>query len=284
MEQGNALPEFRCKIAHVDGGMNAKVRNERIKWLADTEEGEHASCRILSNARCLAEGVDVPNLDAVLFLQPKKSQIDITQAVGRVMRKFEGKEFGYIILPIVIPAGLTAEEALDDNETYAAVWDVLKALRSHDERLDARINAIPFDKGKAEPVVKVIAKIAGRHIERISQIIKEDDTAKKEFAKFLRGLRDSLNDSISEEQALEMLAQHIITLPVFEALFGGADFAGSNPVSIAMENMLSILRKFTLETEDEKKELSELYASVRMRAEGIRTDAGRQAVVKDGRR
>lgn len=110
---------------------------------------------VLSNARCLAEGVDVPNLDAVLFLQPKRSQIDIVQAVGRVMRKFEGKEFGYIILPIVIPAGLSAEEALDDDETYAAVWDILKALRSHDERLDARINAINFDKETDNPVVNV---------------------------------------------------------------------------------------------------------------------------------
>lgn len=336
-DQGNNLPEFRCKIEHIDGGMDAKTRSNRIKWLADTEEGENASCRILSNARCLTEGVDVPNLDAVLFLQPKKSQIDITQAVGRVMRKFEGKEFGYIILPIVIPAGMTAEEALDDNETYAVVWDVLKALRSHDERLDARINAIPFDKGNLEPVVKVIdgsvsindedkepeteefyyqyrlnlpqaklqeavnalivkkcgtkvywdiwakdiAKIAKRHIERISEIVTEDNMTNKEFIKFLRGLRGSLNDSITQEQAIEMLAQHIITLPVFEALFGGADFAGSNPVSIAMENMLSILRKHTLETEEERKELHELYASVRMRAEGIRTDAGRQAVVKE---
>lgn len=336
-EHGNDLPEFRCKIEHVDGGMDAKTRSDKIKWLANTENGDNASCHILSNARCLAEGVDVPNLDAVLFLQPKKSQIDITQAVGRVMRKFEGKEFGYIILPIVIPAGLTAEEALDDNETYATVWDVLKALRSHDERLDARINAIPFDKGNVEPVVKVvdgsvsakdeseqpkeegtyyqytlnlsqaklqeavnalivkkcgtkvywdiwakdIARIAKRHIERISEIVVTDESAGKEFKKFLRGLRDSLNDSITEEQAVEMLAQHIITLPVFEALFGGADFAGSNPVSVAMEKMLSILRKYTLETDEEKKELDELYRSVRMRAEGIRTDAGRQAVVKE---
>ena len=336
-ERGVDLPDFRCKILHVDGGMDAKTRTDRIKWLADTEEGEDASCHILSNARCLAEGVDVPNLDAVLFLQPKRSQIDITQAVGRVMRKFEGKQFGYIILPIVIPAGLTAAEALDDNETYAAVWDILKALRSHDERLDARINAINFDKGKGEPVVKVvdgteisgeesetsneepdkhyqyrmsmtqelqeavnalivkkcgtkvywdvwakdIARIAKRHIERITEIVQNDEAAKKEFGRFLRGLRDSLNDSITDEQAVEMLAQHIITLPVFEALFGGNGFAESNPVSIAMETMLSTLRKHTLETEDEKSELEELYTSVRIRAEGIQTDAGRQSVIKE---
>lgn len=342
-EKGKELPEFRCKIEHVDGTMDSNTRRERLRWLEQTETGKDAACRILTNARCLAEGVDVPSLDAVIFLQPKKSQIDIIQAVGRVMRKFEGKQFGYIILPIVIPAGMTAEQALDDNETFAVVWEVLKALRSHDERLDARINALPYDKNKATPVVSVvdtgdtgtqpeqpdvpfkkdegtqldilegvsgvsqqlqeainalivkkcgtkvywdvwakdIAEIAKRHIQRIEEIVRSDEAAKAEFQKFLRGLKDSLNESITENQAVEMLAQHIITLPVFEALFAGAGFAESNPVSIAMEEMLSVLRRHTLETESEKRELRDLYASVRMRAEGIRTDAGRQSVIKD---
>ena len=340
-EQGKEFPNFHCKIEHVDGSMDSNLRRERVQWLENVETGEGASCRILSNARCLAEGVDVPNLDAVIFLQPKKSKVDITQAIGRVMRKFEGKQYGYIILPIVIPAGMTAEQALDDNETYAVIWDVLKALRSHDERLDARINAIPYDKSKAKPIIHVadgfqsngkkkatsepgdevvqhqtdflgtfadnklqeavnalivkkcgtkvywdawakdIAEIAKRHILRIGEIINNDLTAQTEFKKFVRGLRDSLNESIGEDQAIEMLAQHIITLPVFEALFGGADFAGSNPVSVAMEKMLAILRTHTLETVVEQRELRELYASVRMRAEGIHTDGGRQAVIKD---
>ena len=340
-EHGKQLPEFRCKLEHVDGTMDSNTRRERLRWLEQTESGKDAACRILSNARCLAEGVDVPSLDAVIFLQPKKSQIDIIQAVGRVMRKFEGKQFGYIILPIVIPAGMTADQALDDNETFAVVWEVLKALRSHDERLDARINALPYDKKKATPVVSVvdtdaqglptvpgkedeqgqyfqnlisdaggmsqklqeainalivkkcgtkvywdiwakdIAEIAKRHIQRIGEIIRTDERANAEFHKFLRGLRDSLNESITEDQAVEMLAQHIITLPVFEALFAGADFARSNPVSVAMEQMLRVLRQQTLETDSEKRELRDLYASVRMRAAGIRTDAGRQSVIKD---
>ena len=346
-EQGKELPEFRCKIRHVDGTMDAKKRRDLLRWIEETESGDQASCRILSNARCLAEGVDVPNLDAVLFLQPKKSQIDITQAVGRVMRKFKGKKYGYIILPIVIPAGMTEEEALDNSEAYGVVWDILKALRSHDERLDARINALPYDKKQADPVVKIvsagdfvnenecgdqnsnqdsekkedeqqfrqlhiyeymsklqemvnaqivrkcgtkvywdlwakdIAEIAKKHINRIHTIIQKDETVNKEFQRFLCGLRDSLNNSISVEQAIEMLSQHIITLPIFEALFGGNDFSGGNPVSSAMDKMLSVLRSQTIETEQEKRELRELYASVRMRAEGIRTDAGRQAVIKD---
>lgn len=330
-EKSVDLPEFYCDIEHVDGTMNAKDRKDKLAWLADVDDER---CRILSNARCLAEGIDVPNLDAVMFLQPKKSQIDIIQAVGRVMRKFEGKEYGYIILPIVVPAGMTAVEALDDSEPYAVVWQVLKALRSHDERLDATINALPYDKdGKNNSVVDVIdlaqqiaeeeakakheqlrmyfsdqelqeavnamivrkcgtkvyweewakdiAQIAKRHIQRIEELVSPGGMAREPFEKFLKGLRDSLNDGITDGEAVDMLAQHMITLPVFEALFSGAEFASSNPVSIAMERMIDALRKYTLETDEEKRELSELYRSVEIRAESIRTDAGRQRIIKE---
>ena len=97
---------------------------------------------MLSNAKCLTEGVDVPALDAVLFLQPRKSIVDVVQAVGRVMRRSEGKDFGYVILPVGVPAGVAPEVALRDNKTYQVVWQVLQALRSHDERLAAEINKI----------------------------------------------------------------------------------------------------------------------------------------------
>ena len=100
------------------------------------------TCRILSNVRCLSEGVDVPALDAVLFLTPRSSQVDVVQSVGRVMRLSEGKQQGYVILPVVIPAGVEPEEALNSNETYKVVWQVLNALRSHDDRFDAMINKL----------------------------------------------------------------------------------------------------------------------------------------------
>jgi len=103
-------------------------------------------CRILSNARCLSEGVDVPALNAVLFLNPRKSLVDVVQSVGRVMRKAAGKDFGYMILPIAIPAGLTPEQALSDNKRYQVVWQVLQALRSHDERLRAEVNKLDLNK------------------------------------------------------------------------------------------------------------------------------------------
>ncbi|EEX1854129.1 damage-inducible protein, partial [Escherichia coli] len=89
--------KLQCQVQHVDGGMNATQKKSKIEWLkADTDENV---CRILSNVRCLSEGVDVPSLDAVLFLTPRSSQVDVVQSVGRVMRRAEGKELGYVILP-----------------------------------------------------------------------------------------------------------------------------------------------------------------------------------------
>ena len=119
--------------------MPADRRARNIAWLGENVEDDE--CRILTNARCLAEGIDVPNLDAVIFFNAKNSTVDVVQAVGRVMRRAEGKKFGYIILPIFVPAGMTPEEALDDSKVFANVWSILQALRSHDERIEAKVNA-----------------------------------------------------------------------------------------------------------------------------------------------
>lgn len=135
------------ELRHVDGTQNALCRKESIDWLKeDTQEG---TCRILSNARCLSEGIDVPALDAVMFLNPRNSIVDIIQSVGRVMRKTDGKNYGYIILPIGIPAGVEPEEALGDNKKYKIVWDVLQALRAHDDRFNNTINKIELNRKKA---------------------------------------------------------------------------------------------------------------------------------------
>lgn len=345
-EQGNDISGMECAVQHVDGTMDMANRKDKLAWLADTSEER---CHILSNVRCLSEGVDVPNLDAIMFLQPKKSRVEVVQAVGRVMRRFEGKDYGYIILPVVIPAGYTPEEALDNTDAFKVVWEIVQALRSHDERLEGGVNSLQYDmattsvvqvinvdknKGKGqnggfaaggsagedgqestagdsgqmkmdfsdrelqEAVNAVIVKkcgnkvywedwakdigdIAKRHIERVGELVLNGGPASAEFAVFLRGLRDSLNNGITEDEAVEMLAQHMITLPVFDALFSEAEFAKSNPVSIAMESMVATLRGYGIETESEKRELAELYSSVRLRAEAIRSDAGKQKIIKE---
>ena len=340
-EQGNEVSGLECEVRHVDGSMDMANRKEKLSWLADTSD---ESCHVLSNVRCLSEGVDVPNLDAIMFLQPKKSRVEVVQAVGRVMRRFTGKDYGYIILPVVVPSGYTPEEALDNTEAFKVVWEILQALRSHDERLEGAMNSLEYDmsttsvvevvnvgNGKPAPTAeggdegqgtavldggdgqmrldftdkqlqeavnavivkkcgtkvywedwaKDIGQIAKRHIERVGELVLEGGPAAPEFAVFLKGLRDSLNNGITEGEAVEMLAQHMITLPVFEALFAGSEFASSNPVSIAMEGMVDTLRKYGIETESERRELAELYSSVRLRAGSVRTDGGRQKIIKE---
>ncbi|AJP71707.1 DEAD/DEAH box helicase [Sphingomonas hengshuiensis] len=349
--EGDTQP-LECQLEHVDGTFNAKARNRLLDWLKE-EHGDHA-CRILTNARCLSEGVDVPALDAILFMHPRKSQIDVVQSVGRVMRRATGKNMGYVILPIGVPAGVTPEEALNDNERYRVVWQILNALRSHDERFDAMLNKADLgvdisdhieviavsnklptktDKkgGKAnighgsaaddddreqgdinqkEPVqgafffdefskaimAKIvkkcgrrdywedwasdIAKIAQTHITRITALVAKPDTPERTaFEAFLAEIRDDLNDSIVEGEAIEMLAQHIITRPVFEALFDGYSFAQNNPVSMAMQAVLDALDEHSLEKEAES--LKKFYDSVKRRAAGIdKADAKQKIIVE----
>ncbi|MHA7128002.1 DEAD/DEAH box helicase family protein [Janibacter indicus] len=322
-EIDNAL---RVDVHHVDGTMNALQRGQELAWLKDGAPEDDNTCRILSNARCLSEGVDVPALDAVLFLTPRGSQVDVVQSVGRVMRKAEGKKLGYIILPVVVPAGASPERALADNKRFQVVWQVLQALRAHDDRFNAMVNQIELNtrrpKGLGighvsdrttdddadtqlelsfdiegwrdaiyarivkkvgerrywETWAKDIAEIAEQHIIRINALLADrDSNAAKEFDAFLEGLRGNLNDGITQTDAVEMLAQHLITRPVFEALFSGYDFAHSNPVAQTMERMLDVLDEHALE--DENAALEKFYDSVRARVEGIDSAEGRQRII-----
>ena len=149
---------FTCETEHIDGTDSSMKRNEKLDWLrkdaGETKEKEKI-CRILMNSKCLTEGIDVPNLDAIMFLHPRKSQIDVVQAVGRVIRKQEDKKYGYVILPVVIPVGKSPEQALDDNKTYKVVWQVLNALRSHDSGFDALVNNLELNKNRSDKI-KVI--------------------------------------------------------------------------------------------------------------------------------
>lgn len=134
---------------HIDGTMTAPERDELLGWLkADPDDSE---CRVLTNVRCLSEGVDVPSLDAVMFLSARNSQVDVVQSVGRVMRKAPGKKYGYIIIPVVVPASVEFDKALDDNERSKVVWTVLNALRAHDDRFNATVNKIELNKNRPIP-------------------------------------------------------------------------------------------------------------------------------------
>ncbi len=341
-----------CEAEHVDGGMNASAKEAKLNWLK--EEPAANTCRILSNVRCLSEGVDVPALDAVLFLTPRNSQVDVVQSVGRVMRNAPGKKRGYVVLPVVIPAGMEPHEALNDNQTYKVVWQVLQALRSHDDSFDAMVNKLDligsdprkmeviaitdkaekksksaskaqvgkgqygigekrpkfeaegqmtqqaeltYEVGEIEKAIYAkivdkcgnrhhwedwandIAKIARTHIDRIQGILENPDyeSERATFNAFAAELRDDLNDSITDAEIVEMLAQHLITKPVFDALFDEYSFASHNPMSKAMQGVLDALNEHQLAKEADT--LEKFYQSVRQRASGIDSAQGKQRII-----
>ena len=112
---------------HVSGAMPTSVRGKIVDEFANSEKG------IITNAKCLTEGVDVPNIDCVLFADPRKSKVDIIQAVGRALRKKEGKEFGYVILPVFTDAN--NKEEIIESEEFKEVLSTIRALASNDERI-----------------------------------------------------------------------------------------------------------------------------------------------------
>ena len=322
---------------HVDGTFNASERADALAFLDETPDNE---TRILTNARCLTEGVDVPALDGILFMHPRKSQIEVVQAVGRVMRQAPGKRLGYVILPVVVPSSTTPEQALDDDARWQSVWQMLNAIRSHDERFEGMLNrmalgeagdrvsiitfsdwrppAAPVEDQRPAPdpegndvsisstqhqivfeglpeairtriVEKCgnrrywedwagdVARIASAHIERIRSIVQSGEAERDVFQDFLTELRDDLNPQVSETDAIEMLAQHMVTKPVFDALFGEAAAASRNTVSQGMQMVLDVLQPAEIDREAES--LDAFYESVRRRVEGAATAEARQRIV-----
>ena len=351
LSNDDASDNLQVECRHVDGTMNAAVRAREMDWLTEgAGTDEVPVCRILTNARCLSEGVDVPTLDAVLFLSPRKSQVDVIQAVGRVMRRAEGKDFGYIILPVAVPAGMAPERALDDNKRFQVVWQVLKALRAHDERLDAAINSMELNGQGPENIIveqvslekakkqddplggaapdgdeagagsgvdgvtqgiqgqltllpsdwkesvfgrivkkvgsslywedwsKDIATVADRYIHLIDRLL-EDPERQDAFQEFVNALRATLNPAVDNESAVEMLAQHILTAPLFDAMFPDHSFSKQNPVSRAMNTILEMLTDHSM-IENERRDLDSFYRAMVERIEAVHTLAGKQEIMR----
>ncbi len=347
-----ALPEerrartVRVTAKHIDGTMNSNERTKELTWLK-SEPADPNECRLISNVRCLSEGVDVPSLDAVIFLSARNSQVDVVQSVGRVMRNFRKgqpgeKKYGYIIVPVVVPPDTPPEEALNDNERFKVVWSILNALRSHDDSFNATINKIALNKGKtdADKIVvgsaplmpdteiqskadkdtakalankdvsqqlslfanlkealyaRIVTKVGDRLywekwagevgivarnlIGRISELVKADGPHFAAFQDYLGALRINLNESITDEQAVEMLAQHFITGPVFEALFKDYNFVNNNAVSRSLETMVALLAEAGMEKDTAV--LRNFYESVRLNLGDIDNLAGKQTVIKN---
>ena len=316
--EGDEQSILRIETDHMDGDTRADVRARQLSWLraargtqgaalitdsegnrpgdghhrADGDSGDErgATCRVLANAKVLSEGVDVPALDAVVFMDPRKSTIDITQAVGRAIRRAEGKELGYIVIPVVVPEGseMTSEEVLAGSD-FSTVWEVVRALRSHDDRVDHWLNGVstrpPIDviapddgegADDAEPTVEQLtldlqikqrlerevfskmvdlcgdrqmwptwgknaAGVCDQVRHRLSGELLAPIEAQQEFDAFLAAIRETAGERITYHDALEMVAQHVVTIPIFDALFADSGFAKENPMSKAMDRLLAAL-------------------------------------------
>ncbi|WP_419838680.1 type ISP restriction/modification enzyme [Candidatus Poriferisodalis sp.] len=316
--EGEAQPILRIETDHMDGKTRADVRARQLSWLraASTAQGpledsgsdgesrrqvqgdggdqQGATCRVLANAKVLSEGVDVPALDAVVFMDPRKSTIDITQAVGRAIRRADGKELGYIVIPVVVPEGseMTSEEVLAGSD-FSTVWEVVRALRSHDDRVDHWLNGVSTkppidviapddgdsdaeDADDADPAVEQLAldlqikqrlerevfskmvdlcgdrqmwptwgknaaKVCDQVRDRLSGELLAPMEAQQEFETFLTAIRETAGERITYHDALEMVAQHVVTIPIFDALFADSGFAKENPMSKAMDRLLAAL-------------------------------------------
>ncbi len=306
-----SFKNLQIKIDHVDGTMNCKDRLEKLEEL---NEFQPNTCKVLSNARCLSEGVDVPALDSIVFFDGKSAMVDIIQAVGRVMRKAKNKKRGYIILPIALEE--SEIENLDEavnNTNFKNIWKVIKALRSHDPSLvdeatfkekikifgsddgnnhndektlfdaillqdlaDAMYNVMPTklgDRNYWENFTKKTGNIARTLNNRLKIIFEKNPEF---FHGFLDSLRENIHQNIKEDEALDMITSHIITKPIFDALFGDNI---QNPISKALDKIVQKLS--TLGLEGETKDLKNLYESVKTEALHAKSQKSQQELIKN---
>lgn len=306
-----SFKNLQISIDHIDGTMNCE---ERLEKLEELNQFEPNTCKVLSNARCLSEGVDVPALDSIVFFDGKSAMVDIIQAVGRVMRKAKRKKRGYIILPIALEESeiKNLDEAVN-NTNFKNIWKVIKALRSHDPSLvdeatfkekikifgsddgkkqndektlfdaillqdlaDAVYNVMPTklgDRNYWENFTKKTGNIARTLNNRLKMIF---DKNPEFFHGFLDSLRENIHQNIREDEALDMITSHIITKPIFDALFGDNI---KNPIAKALDKMVQKLS--TLGLEGETKDLKNLYESVKTEATHAKSQKSQQELIKN---
>ncbi len=306
-----SFKNLEIRIDHIDGTMNCKDRLEKLENLNQFEPN---TCKVLSNARCLSEGVDVPALDSIVFFDGKSAMVDIIQAVGRVMRKAKNKKRGYIILPIALEESeiQNLDEAVN-NTNFKNIWKVIKALRSHDPSLvdeatfkekikifgsddgnnrndektlfdaillqdlaDAMYNVMPTklgDRNYWENFTKKTGNIARTLNNRLKMIF---DKNPEFFHGFLDSLRGNIHQNIKEDEALDMITSHIITKPIFDALFGDNI---QNPIAKALDKM--VLKLSTLGLQGETKDLKNLYESVKTEAAHAKSQKSQQELIKN---
>lgn len=303
------------EVDHIDGKTRALSRRDRMRWLNGGAK-DSKTCRILSNARCLAEGVDVPALDGIVFLNPRKSRVDVVQSVGRVMRKSENKKFGYVILPVAIPAGIKYHEALDDNRTFKVVWQVLNALRSHDEDFGHEINRLILDKNpestgtprvsvsvldesvETEPLTKFFTSIKSKLVEKVGDINYYNKYGEKlgaaastiesrirtriekdQTARMeIDQLREGLKEMVGDVVTLDATVQVLAQHVVLARVFDQL-FSGEFTTQNPIAKVFeTVTAKIGLE--EELHDLAGFYKAIDREIDGIKTRVARQNFIK----
>ncbi len=320
---------LKLDVEHIDGGTPAMIRAQQISKLREQREADDNACRVLSNARVLTEGVDVPALDAITFLESRKSKIDITQAVGRVMRRAAGKQTGYIILPVVVPqdARATDDEVLNGSD-FKVVWDVVRALRAHDERIDYWVNdvkaaaangrirlldrtgrtdpegkdseeaeqlelALRLDDKVASKIVEMVgdhrfwptwgvraAKVCETVEAKLNDALESNTALSDALDEFVVDLRKTVGPQIDRKSAAEMVAQHIVTIPIFEYMFAESRFVERNPVSAAISVVLDRLNEHGIRFDKERAPLARAYSQMEKAFAGAHTSADKVDILR----
>lgn len=322
--------KYNVEVQHIDGKDNSHYRRERMKWLTKSNDKPY-TCRLLSNARCLSEGVDVPALDGVVFADPRQSVVDVVQSVGRVMRKFDGKKYGYVILPVAIPSHISPHEAFKNNGPFKVVWQVLNGLLSHDDSLAREINKLILDKTstsddgdgeddgkkKKKPRIsisvldnywedkdtltnvmidqiktKLVERVGdshyydkyGSHLGQVSKMveshlrhnIKTSPTKKLDLTKIHHELKKLVNSSVTQDETIRIISQHVILSRVFDDLFSN-EFISHNPISSVLDKMT---KKIGIKNELKILEDVGFYEDVAKEVENITNNKARQNFIK----
>ncbi len=299
-----------AEIQHIDGNMSVSEKRERIKWLRQGGEKSH----ILTNAKVLTEGIDVPALDFVAFFDPKESVVDIIQALGRVVRKAQNKEFGLVFIPLVVSTDTENIDEQIERTSYKTLWQVLNAVASLDSAFQSQIrviliedgnrtreidpnrdNVIVLDRGNTqtslfEPIRKYLstkivrsfrlgsiflrdwaqetAKTAQDLKDHVQIALEKDPAFRQKFEELRKALTTLLNESISDQDVLNLIVQYILTKPIFDAVF-----EHKSQVDEILDSIFEYFKHFL---QNNIRELDKVYEQVQAKASGLRDEEERQ--------
>ena len=297
-------------VQHVDNTSRAKGRSSIINWLrgngtsgvdigADTSEPD---VKVVSNVRCLSEGVDVPALDGVVFCEPRQSVVDVIQAVGRVMRRTSDKSDGYVIVPVVASRNEAIESVIGREKSNRLILQIAEALRAHDNRIDRFFNQAALypdpsvsggSPGPGPVVPPQIAEIFdvlpatllkagfywdeyGRRMGERAAVVAMQARNRSEsiynsiISALHNNLKNVVGDTVTRNDTIDAVAQHLVLRPVFETLFGRSE----NPVWRAFDHVVD-----QLDFRKELEELDDWHKLMKYHVENITSPQAKQNVI-----